>query len=584
MVLRFIDNLIKHISLDLEVLQKDANNYSMLLFQHKGTFSTHGDKFGNSTDCSVKFTEFIELAKLENVSLALTPEYSCPWNSIIDIIQDDTKWPNNSKLWVVCCESIKPEEIKTFQKTNTSDNVLIYFDEGVLNQGGGVLLDPLCYIFRANVGDVEKLVVLVQFKTQHMGVWTTPIERDKYIPGKELYVLRNSVSSIYLFTCICSEVEMFSITEQFKNQLDNRWDENPYIILNPQMNPKPENRIFKLFRKKILKYPNKDVISLNWGGETLFSGSTDPYIVLSKSSIIFETADIKYDDDKLFTANHKKGLYYLNRKSNEHGYYLNPFVEVFEILHQKPSSAGVEKAMVRRTGPEVKKLFIWNINENIFVERDETDDGFVNFLQSLNCNNQALQNSAISFIDKERLVNISCGKVCAKGDDKRWYRIDRLESFVQDEDENVKRLTYVYDESSKETRKKYIELMESLNDIVSHNLEFPNNIRYFKGNCTEIMFNIDGCNPCDYKYNLVTNDKKGLATVAYIGRDDNATAQKVFAQLQSIFDRDDQAKKKIVVWYKENASEIKSIYDSSPPGISDDSNIDQNSIVKVQDE
>ena len=38
-----------------------------------------------------------------------------------------------------------------------------------------------------------------------MGVWDNTLEREKYIPGKEIYVLRNTHYSIYLFSNICSE-------------------------------------------------------------------------------------------------------------------------------------------------------------------------------------------------------------------------------------------------------------------------------------------------------------------------------------------------------------------------------------------
>jgi hypothetical protein len=59
MEFKFIDTVIENIALNLEILEKDTNNYTMLLFQHKGVFSVSGDKFGNETDCSAKFAAFI---------------------------------------------------------------------------------------------------------------------------------------------------------------------------------------------------------------------------------------------------------------------------------------------------------------------------------------------------------------------------------------------------------------------------------------------------------------------------------------------------------------------------------------------
>ena len=580
MEFKFIDTIIEDISINLEVLEKDTNNYTMLLFQHKGVFSATDSKFGNETDSSAKFSAFIELAKVENVSLAITPEYSCPWNSISQVIQDQNKWPNNSKLWALGCESITPDEINLFKQTNTNESVLVYFDEDALNHGGGVLLDPFCYIFKAQIDQVEKLIVLIQFKTQHMGVWETPIERNKYIWGSEVYVLRNAINSVYMFTNICSEAATFSVTERFQEQLDNRWDETPYIILSPQMNPKPTHDLFKTFRKTIMAYVHKDVISLNWAGTTAFPGKEDPLIPLSKSSIVFKTSDVEFDNERRFIHNHKRGLYYLNRKSNIHAYYLNPYEEVFLIANQKPSSSGANGAMIRRTGPEVGRVFQWDEDNNRFNEKDQIEDGFISFLDSLNCNNQRFKDLNISFIDKERLVNLSCGKAAVKKDDKRWYRLDKLETFIQDENEQIRRLTYVHDESGEDARIKYIEYMECLNDvIIPDNTLFPENLAAFKGNCSEVMFfNNDGYN---YNYNLVTNDGQHRATVAFIGRKDRGTALRTLRQLQELFDKEDQSKKLVVVWYKENATDIKSICETSPPNISDDSTVDSNSITNV---
>jgi hypothetical protein len=578
MELKFIDTIIDNIEINLEILEKDSNNYTMLLFQHKGVFNATENKFGNEEDCTTKFSAFIELAKRENVSLALTPEYSCPWDSIEQVLENQDSWPSKLKLWALCCESITPDEIRAFKQTYTNDNVLFYFDEEALNIGGGVLLDPICYLFKAQVNQVERLIVLVQFKTQHMGVWDSPLEREKYIPGREIYVLRNSPYSIYLFTNICSEATNFTITEILRDVF--RWDEHPYIILSPQMNPKPSHEVFKAFRKSIIAYVHKDVISLNWAGTTSLSGKKEPLIPLSKSSIVFRTADIEFDNERRFINNHNKGLYYLNRKSNVHAYYLNPYEEVFLIANQKPSSAGASSAMIRRTGPEARKVFQWDVKNNSFEEVDQIDDGFTSFLQSLNCNNSAFQDAQITFIDKERLVNLSCGKASAKKDDKRWYRLDKLETFVQDENETIKRLTYIHDETGEDIRRDYIEFVDCLNKtIILDDSLFPENLKPFKGNCSEIMFYSNG--GYNYKYNLVTNDGQHRATVAYIGRKNEGNALKTLRQLQELFDIEDQSKKLVVVWYKDNATDIKSKCEELPPSVNDDSTVDPNSITKV---
>lgn len=580
MEFKFVDSVIDNISVRLEVLEKDSDNYTMLLFQHKGVFKASNSRFGNESDCSTKFSAFIQLAREKNVSLALTPEYSCPWNSIIEVVGNSDHWPNSSKLWALCSESITPAKIKEFKDEYANDETLIYFDEEALNNGSGVLLDPMCYLFKAHVNQEEKLIVLIQFKTQHMGVWSSPLEREKYIPGKEIYVLRNSPHSIYLFTNICSEAEKFEITETLRD--DFRWDEQPYLILSPQMNPKPTDDIFKTFRKSIIDYNNKDVISLNWGGNTSHSGQNEPLISLSKSSIIFKTTDIKFDEDdeRRFIKNHEKGLYYLNRKSNIHANYLNPYEEVFLITHQKTSAAGTSGSMVKRTGPEVQDVFQWNQGNKRFISIDKVDDGFTHFLNELSCTNSTLHDPQVSFIDKERLINLSCGKASSKKDDRRWYKLDKLESFFQDKNESVKRLTYIHDESGKDTRIRYIETIDYLNDnIIPKSELFPTNLVALKGRCNEVMFqDNDGFN---YNYNLVTQDGEHRATVAYIGRNEHGTALKTLEQMQGIFEKDDQSRKRVVVWYKKGSTDILPVCEKSPPDIADDSTENLNSITNV---
>ncbi|CAI8307416.1 MAG: Uncharacterised protein [Flavobacteriaceae bacterium] len=580
MEFKFIDNVINDLSIDLEVLTKDTNLYTTLLFQHKGSFIAEATRFGNNEDCTDKFNAFFTLAKSKNSSLALTPEYSCPWNSIEWLLENEERLPNQSKLWAICCESITPHEIRTFKENHENENTIVYFDENALNNGGaGVLLDPLCYVFKAEQNGINKIIILIQFKTVHMGVWGSPEERKKYIFGDNIYVLRNSPNSIFLFSNICSDATNFSISDRFQEQIDNRWDDNPYIILNPQMNPKPSHDYFVNFRKTILKYSNKDVITLNWAGKTMCPGKAEPLIELSKSSILFKTNDVEFDSDTRFINNHSKGLYYMHSKPKIHYYYLNPYAEVFLISNQKPSSAGANTALIRRTGPEAMNVYKWNGEDIDFDDINVLEDGFADFLDEYQCSNKIFLDSQINFIDKERLINLSLGNVTTKGDDKGWHKIDRLETFQVDANEKIKRLTYVYDELSLEDRKRYLDIIEDINSkiLTDENL-LPDSLSSFKNNCSEVMFFKKGTS-YDYKYNLVTNDSKRKATIAYTGRNTKALARRTYDKLRNLFEEDKyQSRKMVVVWYKEGGSNIYNISATKKPDATDDSTDKPNSI------
>ena len=111
MKFKFIDTIINNLTINLEILTKDTNLYTSLLFQHKGNFIAEETRFGNIEDCKGKFNAFFTLAKSKKSSLAVTPEYSCPWNSIEWLLENEERLPNKSKLWAICCESITPLEI-----------------------------------------------------------------------------------------------------------------------------------------------------------------------------------------------------------------------------------------------------------------------------------------------------------------------------------------------------------------------------------------------------------------------------------------------------------------------------------------
>ncbi|MCW7512128.1 hypothetical protein [Leptospira levettii] len=575
----FVDHLIKGIELDLEILEKNSNNFSMLMFQHKGTFCTQNGHFGNQIDESFKFSKFFKICKNENVNLALTPEYSCPWTSIESLIKNNDDWPIKSNLWAICCESISPFELAEFKKRFSNDSVLIYHEE-FINPSGKKIFDPLCYIFQARVEGKSKLIIIIQFKTQHMGVWDSPIERDNYIPGKKIYVFRNKPYSIYLFSNICSEAEQFQVTNDLRS--DFSWDEHPYIILNPQMNPKPSHDIFKSYRKKIQGYLNKEVITLNWSSESDFldgEKKITKFIHNSRSSIFFKTSEFDSNNEKRIIENHKKGLYYFNRKKGCHAYFLNPKAELFLISNQKISAAGTNESMVRKTGPEVMKVFNWNAGNGRFDCIETVDDEFTGYVNSLSCESKVMIDGEVSFIDKERLMNLTNGNINLVDRSVAWHVMSRLDSFILDENESIKRLTYVFDESNNAERRNYIEYIDAINLIIKKPENFPDNLVSFINNCNEIRFPISE-KYTDYRFNLVTNDLNFRATVAYIGRESKGRAQEIMCKLQGLFEEGNQSRKLVVVWYKEGPEKISYVSEEKPPNVMDDSYIESNSIIK----
>ncbi len=280
---------------------------------------------------------------------------------------------------------------------------IIFFDKTVLDNNGN-FFDPLCYIFKSQ----NKLYVIIQFKTHHMGVWTNRIESDHYKDGREIYIFRNNSDSVYLFSLICSEAMNFEINQQFLVDVDNQWVGKPYIIINPQLNPGPNSHDFRLFYEKILiDFEQKDLICLNWAnGSTANKGA---FIQFSRSGIFIKSHQIDFSSDASFSANHTRGFYYLNNKKDIHSFYLCSHTPVFRIRCQKPITSGLPGVQLRKSEPVVEKVFEWS--NNSYNQIGSIDDSFTTFLDSHNCPSVYLRRADVSCIDKERLIILSSGLV-----------------------------------------------------------------------------------------------------------------------------------------------------------------------------
>lgn len=574
----FIDNILDGYSINLEALLPDTNLYSTLLFQHSGVFYADANRFGNERDCTGVFIEFLQLAKRHQTSIAVTPEYSCPWNTVRWILSSEDNWPALSKLWALGCESITPNELRQL-RDEQGENIIIHFDDEALIRGVNHLVNPLCYFFVVTevATGAQKLMMLVQFKTEHMGVWTNDIEQERYIPGNEIYVLRNNLASIALFTIICSEADNFQISTEFKEQLDYRWDANSFIILNIQMNPNPSAQFFTGFRNSILEYANKDIITLNWSSDSR-KRNGEVLIPYSKSSITYLSADMEFADETKFINNHANGLYYTNRQQKRHVYFLNGRTNVFLVVHRKPISGGVNPSMLRRNGPQARSNFSWDPASSTFLAAPAMLDGFEEFARNNRSSGTVLGNVGISMLDKERLINLTIGEVKTKKEDRNWYTVDKLHTFLLADDDIIRRFTFTHDHSSEAYRIDCLEKFDTINTVILRRADlFPVNHSAFIGNCEELMFPGP---PYNYRFNLVTRDGTNKATVAFIGRNSLDNAEKVLKKLRELFDETDQSRKRVIVWYKPSVDAIEPVTELRKPTILDDTKTKSDSISK----
>jgi hypothetical protein len=566
--MNFVDIATLNISTELDALKRDTQRNSFYLYQHKGVFFADNTRIGNNNqnEARTKFVNVLTKAKDENISLVLSPEYSCPKSVIEEIIANNQLQPSQNKLWVLGGESLNKEELN-YLKNMDNENVHFHFED-CYSASDKNYVDPLYYIFRGEYDGVEKLIILIQFKTRHMGgLRSNQLEAENLIEGENVYVIKNNQNSIRLISFICSQAINFN--DSYDEVLSNNhsWTDSPFLILSLQYNPNPSHNDFIAFKKFALKKEKRELITLNWGIETTFLNGRSLYHDTNspRSAIYFRTTDEDLDySPTTIVNNHKKGLYFLQILRTKRVYVLNGMVELFKI-HNKPVSIdNGQEVQQRREGPSVGNIYKFDVDLNL-KEIDEIDDNHITFLTSRGIKNTYLLNNDETIVDKERLVNISTGKV--KGKEKnKWSDVIHLNSFTLSEsDECNHRVTYTEDtyEISEIIRGLNCSNIFELDQNILPNKSFyPNSIKHLKVKNISLAYAKDA-NKFSYNYNVL-NDNGVLekATICYIGSAvSSLVVNKTYDELQKIFDEESPGKYTVVVFYKQGNTIL---YKSNP--------------------
>lgn len=580
--MEFIDIETLNISTELDILTRDTQRNSMLLYQHQGNFHADDSRIGNSNQniAHQKFESLLDNAIQENTALVLSPEYSCPKSVITHIIDNEFLRPPSNKIWVLGGESLNKCDILELMGRG-SDEVFIY-SEDVYTNSNKNYLDPLYYIFRGAHNDVSKLIVLIQFKTRHMGgLWNSQLESNNLIEGNTIYIIKNNNQSVRIMSLICSEAMNFrqEFTPELKNCFD--WNDKPFLILNPQFNPSPSHLEFIAFRKFILEEERKEIISLNWGKETVIQGQPlyNTEVNSPRSGIFFKTIELDYSPNRII-SNHLKGLYFLHLNRNTFVYYLYGSADLFRV-ENKPVhiNQGVLQQR-RREGPEVVEVLYYDETTSSFIAFEAIEDGHIQFFENRGINNNFLLHTDNSIVDKERLINISTGKITGKLENK-WCDVIYLNSFnLKEADECNCRMTYVEDTYvSSETIRSLncTNLIELDQEILPDKSQYPESIKDLTHHNIILSYSQDA-STYKYKYNL-TNDNGEIkkATICYLGNVSVSQVKNTYDELQKLFEEGTEGKRRIVVFYK-NGTDIHSKYDENAGSITNPSN-DNSSIL-----
>lgn len=552
MEFRFIEEEINGIELDLEILTRKTQRNRIMLYQHEGILFANNERIGNTNNSDSQFLSSIKLAKESEADLFMTPEYSCPWSVIEHILDDDNLLPNNKKLWVIGSESISLDKLALFKNQVENDQIIFKYDVDI-SANGRHYVDPLVYIFRAKVDGNSKTIVLVQFKTLHMGVWGGgDIERDNIILGNKIYILKNKISSIHLFTMICSEAMNLrtALNEEVSEILD--WEDKPYLILHPQFNPKPYHEDFIDFRRFVFNQDHKEILSLNWQLDSKVGAASLLPHKNARSGFYVRSNELNLNDSRV-NKNHKKGLYYFNNTKGRHTYLLSSSPHLYLIENSPLKIAGGVEPQQRRDGPEVIKVY--EFKQDDFIEVDIVDDTQASYLNSVGCTNDYLISEDKCVIKKERLVSLSTGRVEGSAS---WWEIQNVDSFrMKSSNEINNRLTVSRndDPESLAKRSSYCEAIAELEKIIEEKNILPDNIVDIEDEDLLIGFTENSVNE-GYRFNVSnTNGDDVYVTICYIGTATTEQAYEVFVLIRELFYKSDTKDiERVVVYYKQGAN------------------------------
>jgi hypothetical protein len=527
-------------------LMPDVNNYRVVLFQPQGNIeaSTGGVRNRDRPLARTQFLAFLREALERNADLAVTPEYSLPWEVLIESLKVGLA-PAAGKLWALGCESIRYAELQAL-KADLAGVAEVLFEP--LKPDAVRFVDPLAYVFRAPAvaGGAEKLVVLVQFKTTAMGD-NEHFEVNNLQRGTHIYQL-GSGGSVRLVSLICSDV--FGFTDADALAIYART-----LVLHIQLNPQPRNPQYRIYRDKLLGYQGDatELVCLNWaGGVSEWTGGKEKKWGNVAASAWYLRPDRFDSADATLGANHKRGLYYTWLKTLRfHALFFNYRPGIFVLDASKVVHIGVHGPLARRRGPQLLAALVWDKAADKWTQQNEADDGFLGVTnESGDARQQVEALSTSNPLYVERLLALSAGQIGATDD---WFCLQNVDSCAIDASEVIRRMTFCQDTDTDAAKFRIgrLKLCGRLTSILKAAGNLPPAIKDFAGG-----FVLDW-SPAAPHHNART-DQGGPATVVYMGEqarraEVEALSKRLaeFLHRKSAPDESLAARQRLAVWFQD---------------------------------
>lgn len=458
---------------ELNVLKPNLEEYSVLLYQPQGELLISPDGVSNrDTDSAIAMCgRLLERAAQDHIGLLATPEYSVPWQALVDTLVAG-HGPPPGCLWALGCESLTLAELDHLQTRfqKSAHVVLVPVDRPAAEQKR--FLDPLAYVFRTrtNAG-AEVVVVLIQFKT-HPSIDTAHIESTSLALGSHIVVFGTVGQTIGLYSFICSDVlgpGIQSLTDLYDRSL----------VLHLQLNPKPRESSYRDYRKKLFGYPGDatELICLNWaaGVRSWSPGAlnADEWKNIGGSAWYLRPDRFDYADDAI-GHNHRRGIYYTWHDTPKcNVLFLNYQAGAYQFITTKVWQHLVPAVQAKRTGPRLQSVLRWDATALSWVPSNSSEDGFASLIAPWAASVPPLQAIyAACPIAAERILALLKRAIL---DSPFWHHVRELRSFRIEEAEFIRRITFAQDPDAEIAvyRKELIQHFVSSRQIFDSWTEWP---------------------------------------------------------------------------------------------------------------
>lgn len=297
---------------DLNIFKQRGIALKIAQWQPKGEIHFNKKKGFFSVDEShyIKAESFIKRSQEENADIIVTPEYSCPWKILYQILFSGEMEVDYGKLLCLGMEGIAFGDFKSFvDKCHEEKNIeLIVEDLSRISKRD--FLSCLVYIFSTQ----GKVVCLVQLKTTAASDTWVQLEANGLMTGNTIYYFDDHKEKNCLIAIICADA-----LSQVNNQFTEKLNYNKYLVLHPQLNPKPLHESFMQLRSNLMnfKYGNMRILTQNWSKDSRLKAEDYDEIKIENSySACYYCENVKNETlGELYVKNKGKGI---NLCKNEH--------------------------------------------------------------------------------------------------------------------------------------------------------------------------------------------------------------------------------------------------------------------------